>query len=331
MKRNKTLKIWGLIFGAAAVVSFGMTMYSLKDDFFEWWDNRQLEMQYASSEAVSTGSAPTSSSAVSQTSSAAPVVRLTLEQMQEVNDDTVGLISIPYFDLYYPVVQTEDNTYYLTHSFTDRKSKNGAIFLDYRNKLAEQNQNFILFGHNNKNNLMFARLNRYNPFTGLAAYQRAPTVIFQSIEGHRDWKIFAICIFNSNPENGTVFPYLRSTFPTEEIFNNYIAEIQARNMLSNVDVDVTYGDALLTLSTCTYDFKDARIVIFTRAVREGESTAVDTSGVKVNKSAYMPDIYVEKQGLGQKESIYLKAQAASAAAAAESAKAASDAVASSAE
>lgn len=331
MKKNRTLKIWGFIFAFTAIFSAGMTLYSLKDDFFEWWDNRQLVEKYATSSDAGTDSTQTASAAsTASTVSKAPAVRLTLDQMREVNSQTVGLIEIPYFYLYYPVVQAADNDYYLTHSFTDRKSKNGAIYLDYRNKLDYQHQNFILFGHNNKNDLMFARLNRYNPFTGLTAYQRAPTVIFKTFEGHRDWKIFAICIFNSNPDNGSVFPYLRSTFPTEEIFNSYIAEIQARNMLSNVPVDVKYSDTLLTLSTCTYDFKDARIVIFTRAVREGESTSVDTSGVTVNKSAYLPDIYVEKQGMGQKESIYLSAQAASAAAAASDA-AASEAAASSGE
>lgn len=57
-----------------------------------------------------------------------------------------------------------------------------------------------------------------------------------------------------------------------------------------------YGDELLTLSTCTYEFTDARLAVVARKVRHGESATVDTSGAKMNPNPLMPDIWYQTYG-----------------------------------
>ena len=64
-----------------------------------------------------------------------------------------------------------------------------------------------------------------------------------------------------------------------------------RRSLFDTSVDVEYGDELLTLSTCTYEFKEARFVVVARRVRDGEDSKVDVDQAVVNEDAYYPAVY----------------------------------------
>ena len=64
----------------------------------------------------------------------------------------------------------------------------------------------------------------------------------------------------------------------------------------NTGVDVLPSDELLTLSTCTYEFKDARYVVVARKVRKGESADVDTSQASMNPNPLYPDVWYQLFG-----------------------------------
>ena len=55
------------------------------------------------------------------------------KKLKEINSDYKLWISIPEFEIEYPVVQGEDNDFYLHNDFYKNKSSSGTIFLDYRN------------------------------------------------------------------------------------------------------------------------------------------------------------------------------------------------------
>lgn len=103
-------------------------------------------------------------------------------------------------------------------------------------------------------------------------------------------------VTNAQPEqdNGNVFNYHQMVdFDDEEEFNTFISEVRRRSMW-DIDVDVQYGDKLLTLSTCCYDFRpEARCVVLARAIREGEDRNVDTSTAVQNVDAYFPQAYLD--------------------------------------
>lgn len=86
-----------------------------------------------------------------------------------------------------------------------------------------------------------------------------------------------------------------SNAANEGDFNLYIQSVLRRSLF-NLPVDVQYGDKLLTLSTCTYEFSEARFVVVARKVREGESTEVDTASAVVNSNPLMPDVWYELYG-----------------------------------
>ena len=65
----------------------------------------------------------------------------------------------------YPVVQGEDNEYYLHHTFRKEANKAGSIFLDHRNRADFTEQRVIIYGHNMKDGSMFSNLKKYQDKT----------------------------------------------------------------------------------------------------------------------------------------------------------------------
>lgn len=81
--------------------------------------------------------------------------------LRNINGDIVAWIQIPGIDVDYPVVQGEDNEYYLYHTFRKEANKAGSIFLDYRNCAYFTEQRVIIYGHNMKDGSMFSNLKKY--------------------------------------------------------------------------------------------------------------------------------------------------------------------------
>ncbi|MBQ4604815.1 MAG: hypothetical protein IJB16_09450, partial [Clostridia bacterium] len=95
-------------------------------------------------------------------------------------------------------------------------------------------------------------------------------------------------------DNGNFLNYI-FTNTTDEKFADFIAEIDKRKFY-DTGVDINPTDKLLTLSTCCYDFSDARLVVVGRLLREGESPAVDTSLAVMNPSPKLPQAYYDANG-----------------------------------
>ncbi|MGN0578257.1 MAG: sortase domain-bontaining protein, partial [Ruminiclostridium sp.] len=227
-------------------------------------------------------------------------------QLYAENNDVVGWIRIGEAGtdengnqkaiISYPVVQAEDNKYYLDHNIKKEESKRGAIYADYRNIFLPDklSGNTVLYGHNmSYGDKMFAKLSRYYDGTldgdttdRLAFYKKYPTVTFNTLYDDSEWKVFACVLFNTQEELGEVYPYHTvHEFANKEAFNSYILDIMDRSVLWT-DVDLTYGDSILTLSTCYYPYgkenADTRCAVFARKVREGESAEVDVSKAVIN-------------------------------------------------
>ncbi len=209
--------------------------------------------------------------------------------LYEQNNDFVGWISMePYID--YPVVQAEDNEYYLKHNFDGGYNENGTIFADYQGVISadEMPHNTLLYGHNLITNNFFQPLSNFRK-EGIEFLKDNYMLEFDTLYERNRYKIFSVFLTNTKSEHGEVFDYWSKVyFNSKTDFNNFVAECLDRSYFYT-GVDLQYGDELLTLSTCDFSmFQDMRLVVIARKVRDDEplsmdpSTFIDNSGFDEN-------------------------------------------------
>lgn len=194
----------------------------------------------------------------------------------EQNNDFVGWISMyPYIQ--YPVVQSDDNEYYLKHNFEGGYNENGTIFADYQGKISatEMPHNTLLYGHNLITNNFFQPLSNFRK-EGIDFLKNNYLLEFDTLYERNQYKIFSVFLTNTKTEHGEVFDYWTQVyFSSKTEFNNFVAECLDRSYFFT-GVDLQYGDELLTLSTCDFSmFSDMRLVVVARKVREDESISMD--------------------------------------------------------
>ena len=218
----------------------------------------------------------------------------------EINSDTVGWITIDGTGIDYPVVQTDDNDYYLNHGFDRSWTSVGTVFLDKNCNIGSlddpesETTNLILYGHHTRSKTMFSELVNYKD---LDYYKKHPTITFDTLYKDSEWKIVACMLTNafSNQDNGQVFAYNTPEFSDDTAFLTWVEECKLRSII-DTNVDVVADDTVLTLQTCAYDFTEARMVIVARRVRDGESAEVDVESATVNSDCKYPQAWYDKYG-----------------------------------
>lgn len=218
----------------------------------------------------------------------------------EINSDTVGWITIDGTGIDYPVVQTDDNDYYLNHGFDRSWTSVGTVFLDKNCNIGSlddpesETTNLILYGHHTRSKTMFSELVNYKD---LDYYKEHPIITFDTLYKDSEWKIVACMLTNafSNQDNGQVFAYNTPEFSDDTAFLTWVEECKLRSII-DTNVDVVADDTVLTLQTCAYDFTEARMVIVARRVRDGESAEVDVESATVNSDCKYPQAWYDKYG-----------------------------------
>ena len=181
-----------------------------------------------------------------------------LANLRKINADTVGWLTIKDTVIDYPVVQATDNEYYLHHDFNKKESKAGSIYMDFRNTADPLMEHTILYGHSMRDGSMFRSLLSYKDQGYL---EKHPTIIFNSLDGNHTWEIFSVYV------TSTEFYYIDTEFSSDEDYQSFLDKITKKSYF-NRDIDpVTYKDKILTLSTCSYEFDDARMVVHARLLK----------------------------------------------------------------
>ena len=177
------------------------------------------------------------------------------------NPDMFGWITIEGTKIDYPVMYTpEDPEYYLHRSFEKKNSASGVPFMDA--ECFEGCGNYLLYGHHMNNGKMFAALLKYEDED---FWQEHKTVIFDTIEEHGEYEIFAA--FRSKvykrAEKGEFIWYNYTDLTDELAFNEYIEGIESVK-LYDTGITAEYGDELITLSTCGSSCRNRFVVVAKR-------------------------------------------------------------------
>lgn len=186
-----------------------------------------------------------------------PLINVNFDELLTKNSDTVAFLKVNGTNINYPVVQSNDNSYYLTHSYDKSKNDAGWVFLDYRNDINNLSQNTIIYAHGRWDTTMFGSLKNvfkndwYNKTDNYVIHLSTPS--YNSL-----WQVFSVY---SIP---TETYYLTSNFGTTESFQTFLNTIEGRSKW-NFNAEVNTNDKILTLSTC-YNDKE-KVVLHAKLIK----------------------------------------------------------------
>lgn len=187
---------------------------------------------------------------------------LQVKQLQEQNGDIVGWIEIEKTNINYPVLQGTDNHYYMTHNYKKEKSKNGSIFLDANYNWNIPSNNLLIYGHNLGNGMMFQELLKYEKES---FYQEHPVIRFTTAEEDAEYEIisaFKSRVYHKSEKNVFRYYYFLNS-ESEEEYNQFVKNAKSVSLYP-IDATASYGDQLITLSTCSYYVQDGRFAVVGR-------------------------------------------------------------------
>lgn len=191
-----------------------------------------------------------------------PVILGKYEDLHEENADFVGWISIEGTKIDYPVMQCEDDEYYLHHDFYGQDSKYGCLYVRKQADL-DAGTNFVIYGHNMKDGSMFGELDLY---VEEEFWREHPMVSFDTLYEERAYEIVAAFPSQVYGENDETFKYYRFyQADTQAAFSDFYENVKALS-LYDTGVEAVFGDHFLTLSTCAYHAKDGRFVVVAKRV-----------------------------------------------------------------
>jgi len=180
------------------------------------------------------------------------------EDLQKINPDVAAWLQIPDTTIDYPVVQGRDNEYYLNHTAAGKENHSGAIFLDAGCDHRFSKGNYILYGHNLRTGKMFGVLKvLYAPdVQGDLSRQAPPDIFIRTPEEEIVYHVFSVRKIHLNRQKGVY----ALNFADEHAWKDYVAEAAGQSLLPGEETPAR-ETSLLTLSTCTSDSDDGRLVV----------------------------------------------------------------------
>lgn len=177
------------------------------------------------------------------------------------NEDIVAWLYCQDTQINYPVTQSDDNRYYLTHNASKLKDKAGSLFLDYRNGIGPGTANLIIYGHRRNDQSMFGSLVKFSD----PKYLNKHPIMFL-LTPEQD---YLVELFACRTVHGTD-KYFMTQFDDDAKFLSYVDKAIDQSYWSS-DIEISAGDTILTLATCSrYEgADDARLLL------HGKLTPID--------------------------------------------------------
>ena len=181
------------------------------------------------------------------------------ETIWKENKDVIAWIYSPNTEINYPVAQSYDNSHYLRMRLDGKYSVGGTIFVDYRNSGDFSDPNSIIYGHFMRNGTMFGSLQNYKD---QKYYDDHPFMWL--ITPDKTYRIDILSGFVTAADS-EIYNFISN----ESQLDEYLSQTGNKsNFISTVDPNTV--EKVVTLSTCSHDYKDARYVVIGSLTEVGD-------------------------------------------------------------
>lgn len=170
------------------------------------------------------------------------LINVNFNELIKLNDETKGWIKVNGTNINYPFVQTNNNDYYLTHSYNKSYNQAGWVFMDYRNDTENLDRNTILYAHGMNNKTMFGSLRNilssswYNNTDNHIIKLSTPTE-------NTLWQVFSVYHIETTND------YIQTEFATDTEYQTFLDMLKNRSAVE-FDTTINSTDKIITLSTC---------------------------------------------------------------------------------
>jgi len=177
------------------------------------------------------------------------------------NDDVVGILEINNTDYIVPIMQGEDNDYYLNHTPDGKENYMGSIYLDYRVNI-DSSKKLLIYGHNSSNIDMPFKI--LEEFYDKDYYNNHKYVEITTSTTKKKYEIFSVHVETKD------FSYMNINFVNDEDYLNHITKLKERSMY-DTDIELGNDDEILILQTCSthkdyYNYTKKYLLIILRRV-----------------------------------------------------------------
>ena len=190
-----------------------------------------------------------------------PPLKIDFAALKAINADAAAWLYSPGTVIDYPVMKAEDYSYYLDHLPDGTRNANGALFIDYNCAADFSDPLTVIYGHHMKSGRMFGSLKGYK---NQAYYDEHPYMYLYTEQGNYRLELLYGCLIGAGQWRDRAFMYAANT--------GALLAYAAHNTTFSSTASYEEGDRIIALSTCSYEFDDARYVVLgiLRPASQGE-------------------------------------------------------------
>lgn len=243
-KKKKSSLLYRIII-AVLVVIIGFSLYKVATIGYEYYIGTKEYNKLAELAGVSE---------LTEGAEKAMSVRVNFDALQKKNKDVKAWLFSEDTVINYPVVQGKDNQYYLYRMINGEWNGKGSLFIDYRNKEPFKDFNTIIYGHRMKDGSMFHSLVDYR---SKSYFDQHKKMVLFTPEKTYDVEIFGVVTIPADSDK------YKMDFYSNSEKQAYLSWIKDASEI-NTGVVPSVKDRIVMLSTCTYEYEDARLVVYGR-------------------------------------------------------------------
>ncbi|WP_368986655.1 class B sortase [Caldifermentibacillus hisashii] len=253
MEKQRWKKIFGNCINLVCLGTLLFSVYRLVPIFYDYYTNRKVL-----AEIQDVYQANQKEKKVDEENKDG-TIRSVFTELLQINKDIVGWIEVPDTLISYPILQSDNNEFYLSKNYRKENSRAGSIFMDYRNDVKNMGKNTILYGHRMKDQSMFAQLNKY---LDSAFFERHRMIYFDTLYERYDAEIFSVYTTTTD------FYYIETDFSSDQDFLTFIQQVKDRSLYQTA-VEIGPTDKIITLSTCDYSYpgNEGRLVVHAKLIK----------------------------------------------------------------